>query len=100
MNNLVVAISQNKETYKKARIYLLGVLGDKDLVLKLEDSRVDICIPYYINYIESCGVTMLEAIEYFYHKDNRHLPYWELLKVSIIGVFRKLENNDFNYVPF
>lgn len=99
-NALCLAVSQNENTFKECRIFMFNMLkSDKAMVLKLEDAPVEILLPYYVAFIESKGVNVQEAINCF----NYEVPnssYWDLLRITIVNVFRKLENNDYNYIPF
>ena len=99
-NNLVVALAQNKATFDDCRIFLYRLLGnDKEKVIKLENSSIEICLPYYIEYIESKDINMQEALN-FYAFEFPNEKYYSLLKLCIVGVFRKLEVKDLNFVPF
>lgn len=98
-NNIITAIAQNKETFKEARIYLSMLIG-KDKVIELEQKSNDsTCLPYYINFLESKGIDMNEAVIYFKF-ELPTLGYWELLKITVVNTFRKLENGDTNFIPY
>ena len=100
-NNLVNQLSQNKETFKECRIFMVQQLGKtKEQILAIEDGLVTECVPYYIKYIESKGLSMNEIVGYYYNEDLHNLPYWNLLLASINGTFKKIENNDLNFIPF
>lgn len=98
-NELVIALSQNKETFTECRIFLAKAFNDKDKVIALENAPIEVCLPYYIAYIEAKRIDFKEAINYFafYHTD---LKYWDLLKVAVINTFRKIENKDNDYTPY
>lgn len=99
-NNLVVALAQNKATFDNCRLYLFDLLGkNKEKVIALENGGIDITIPYYISYIESKGIDFNEAVVFFKYSYPDY-SYWELIKVSIVNTFRKMENNDLNFVPY
>ena len=99
-NNLVVAIAQNKATFDSCRLYLFELLGkNKEKVIALENSNIETCLPYYIAYIESRDISIQEAMN-FYAFEYPSEKYYNLLKIAIVGIFRKLEVNDLNFVPF
>ena len=99
-NNLCVALAQNKTTFDNCRLFLFNLLGkDKHKVIELENSSIEVCIPYYIAYLEYKGIDFLTAINFF-HYEYPTLTYYDLQKVAIINTFRKVENNDYNFIPF
>lgn len=99
-NDLITAISQNKETFKDCRIYLYELFGnDRDKVINLEKQNIEYVLPYYIKYIESKGVDMMEAMNHFAY-EVPNTPYYSLLKITIVNVFRKIENKDLTFIPF
>lgn len=98
--SLVVAVAQNKTTFDDSRIYFYKLFeNSKPKVLELESARIEIVLPYYIRYLEHRGIDMLEAIN-FYRYTHIGEPFYELLIITIVGCFRKLENNDLNFVPY
>lgn len=99
-NKLVVELSQSKETFKECRIFMVTQLGKtKEQVLKLEDGLVTDCVPFYIKFIESKDLSILQILDY-YNNELPSIPFWTLLLASINGTFKKIENNDFNFIPF
>ncbi len=98
-NDLCVAVSQSKETFTNCRVYLLNNNLTKEQILQLESSHINILIPYYVSYIEFLGISMTEAISFF-HWQNPDLKYWELLKVTIVGLFRMIEVNNVELTPY
>jgi hypothetical protein len=99
-NILVTALAQNITTFTEARTFLFYALGNsRDKVIQLENASVDTCIPYYIAFIESKGININEAINCFAY-DVPNSKYWELLKITVVNTFRKIENNDYNFIPF
>ena len=99
-NVLVEAIAQNKETFADCRLYLYELFNkNRELVLKLEGSSIESCLPYYISYLEYKGINMQEAISHFTW-DFPDTKYYDLLKITIVNSFRKLENNDLNFNSF
>jgi len=99
-NVLVTALAQNPNTFKEARTFLFYKLGNsREKVLQLEDASIDVCIPYYLSYIESKDININEAVNCFAF-DVPNCSYWELLKITIVNTFRKIENNDLNFIPF
>jgi hypothetical protein len=98
-NNLVLAISKYKNTFKESRIYLMNIFKDKNTVLKFECSHIDRTIPYYIKFIESKDIDFNEAINYYkyIYPDSE---YWELIKATIVNVFGKIENKDLTFYPY
>jgi len=97
---LVIAIAQNKTTFDDSRIYFYKLFeNNKSKVLELEGSRIEIVLPYYIRYLEHRGIDILEAIS-FYRYSHLGEPFYELMIITIVGCFRKLENNDLNFVPY
>lgn len=98
-NDLCVAVSQSKETFTKCRIYLLENNLTKDQVLQLESSHINVLIPYYVSFIEAYGITMTEAITYFHWK-HPELKYWDLLKTTIVGLFRMIEEDKVELTPY
>lgn len=99
-NLLVTALAQNVETFKDARLYLYRFFNNsKEKVLQLENTNIDTCVPYYINYIESRDIDFQEAMNYFVY-ETPGSSYWELVKITIVNTFRKLENKDLNFIPY
>lgn len=99
-NVLVEAIAQNKETFADCRLYLYELFNkNRDTVLKLENTSIDSCIPYYISYLEHKGINIQEAMTFFVW-DYPDTKYYELLKITIVNTFRKLENKDLNFNIF
>lgn len=109
MNNILLAISKNKETYKKFRIYLFNNLDTTEVdkekriqkVLTFEKTaKFFICLPYLINFIEEeYEIDFVDCLSYFKFK-RPSIKFNKLLNITIIGVFNKCEQNDFNYFPF
>jgi len=99
-NNLVIALHKNKNTFLNARGYLLTIFKEKEKVLQFEKSHIDRTIPYYIQYIESIlnpkGITFNDVINHYTYV-YPDTDYWELIKISIVHTFTKIENNDFNF---
>lgn len=99
-NSLAIALSQNPNTFRDFRIYLAKeIIKDVEKTKQLENAHVNAYIPYCINYIEYRNVDIREAMDHF-QWDNLDLRFWDLLTVSIIGVFRKFEINDVTFLPF
>ena len=99
-NDIVKAMAQNAKTFQDCREYLYKLFGnDVKKVVALEDSSIASCLPYYISYLESRGVKIEEAFTYFKF-DNPTTGYWEVLKITVVLSFRKVENNDFDYNLF
>lgn len=99
-NVLVVALAKSPKTFEECRIYLWNLFNkDRNKVLQLEDASVDVCIPYYINYLESKNIIFQEAINYFAFVYPDY-TYWSLVKVTLIDTFAKLEKNDLTFTPF
>lgn len=99
-NELIKVISQNKKTYTECRQFIFNLVGkDKSKLSKVENANVSVVIPYLIRFIETKIKDFKEVISY-YGFDRPDLDFYTLLKVSIIGCFRKIENNDTNFEPF
>lgn len=98
-NDLCVAVSQYKETFTKSRVYLLDNKLTKEQVLQLEDSHINVLLPYYVSFVEAYGISMTEAITYF-HWQSPDLKYWDLLKATIVGLFRMIEENNVDLTPY
>jgi len=99
-NSMVIALSQHKDTFKSCRYFIYELLGkDKVKLEKLENSIIEICIPYYIGYIESTGINFNEAINY-YAITFPDKSYWDIIKITIVNVFNKIENKDLNFIPY
>lgn len=99
-SSLAVAVAQNKTTFDDSRIYFYKLFNnDKNKVLELENARLEIALPYYLKYLESKNINILEALNFytFSHADE---TFYDLLVITIVGCFRKLENNDLNFVPY
>lgn len=100
MSNVVVkSISQNKETFTNFRIWLMQHGYTKEQVLQLESMNINEYIPRCIKYIESLDISFNEVINY-YVWDRPDLSYWDLVIVSVVGAFRKIENKDINFTLF
>ncbi len=99
-NILIDALSKSPNTFKECRYYLLEKLGDKELLFKIEASSIDACIKYYISFLEYKGLNLPNIINYYTYERADITNYWDMLKISIIGAFRKLENNDTNFDLF
>ena len=98
-NNLTLTLSQSKETFREARIYLLTIFKTKENVLAFEEGHIDRCIPYYIQFIESKGIDFNNVLSYYAYI-HTSTDFWDLLKASIVGCFNKIETNDLNFIPF
>jgi hypothetical protein len=98
-NSLITAIAQNTKTFSGSRIYFFKLLGSKEKVLELENARIEIVLPYYIQYLESKDINMLEAMNYYTFSFSGE-GFYDLLVITIVGCFRKLENNDLNFIPY
>lgn len=99
-NALATAVSQSPVTFNEVRIYLYTLFNNnRDMVIQLENSNDENCIPYYIRYIESKGINFLEALNYC-HWECPKCSYSDLVKMSIVEAFRKLEKNDLDFLPF
>lgn len=104
-NNLVLSLAKYPETFKEARIFLFQTFeNNKDTVLKLEQSRIEIALPYYIKYLESKQISITDALLYFKVQSEYaeyNYKFWELLNVCIINIFRKIENKEeLTFIPF
>ncbi len=98
-NELCVAISQNKETFTEYRVFLAKAFNSKDKVIELENTHVDIYVPYCIAYIEARGLDFNEIMCYFRFY-NTELKYSNLVRVAVVNTFRKLEAKDYDFIPF
>ena len=99
-NALVLALAKSPKTFEQSRIYLYELFKkDKNKVLQLEDSNVDISLPYYISFIEYKQINFQEAINYFAFVYPDY-TYWNLVKVAVIDTFNKIEKNDLTFTPF
>lgn len=98
-NNLCLAVSKNVETFKESRIYILGLTKSKEALIKLENAEPRYILHHYITFIESKGVCFLEALIY-YNYQLPNLAYHDLVTIAVINIFKKIENNDYNYIPF
>jgi len=98
-SNLAIAIAQNKETFLDFRRFLLEKGFTKEQLIGVENGNEDIYIPRCIRYIEYNNITFNEAVNYYVY-ERPDLDYWDLVKITIIGVFRKIENNDINFVTY
>lgn len=98
-STLVTAIAQNQKTFSDSRIYFFKLLGTKEKVLELENARIEIVLPYYIQYLESKDINILEAMNYYTFSFSGE-SFYDLLVITIVGCFRKLENNDLNFIPY
>lgn len=98
-NQIITAIAQNTETFKECRLYLLTKLK-KETIIEMEQKSTDNqCLPYYIDFLEYKGIDVNEAVIYF----KLELPtigFWELLKITVVNTFKKLEIGDINFIPF
>lgn len=98
-NALITAIAQNKVTFNEARIFLLNELK-KEQILEMEQKASETqCLPYYINFLEYKGIDINEAV-IFFKLELPTMKYWELLKITVVNTFRKLENGDTNFIPY
>ncbi len=98
--SLVIAVAQSTTTFADSRIYFYKLFGNKkEKVLELENARLEIILPYYLKYLESKDINILEALNFytFSHADE---DFYDLLVITIVGCFRKLENNDLNFTPY
>lgn len=99
-NNLVIGISQNPNTFKECRTYMVQQLGKtKEQVLELESSTVEFCVPIYIKFLEYKGLNLTEVL-YYYYMIVPDLGFWKLILTSINGAFGKIEQNDLNFIPY
>lgn len=98
-NSIALSLSQSKETFKQFRLFLISKGFSKEQVLQLEEMKEDAYIPRCVKFIEHLGIDFNEAVNY-YVWERPDLTYWELLPVTIVGVFRKIENNDVNFNNF
>lgn len=98
-NSIAVAASSSKETFKQFRIFLVSKGFTKEQVLALEEAKEDIYIPKCIKFIEFNNIDFNEAMN-FYRWERPDVDYWALVAITIIGVFRKIENNDINFNIF
>lgn len=100
-NQLCIAVAQNKETFNDCRVYLYNMLDkNRDKVLNLENGSIDAIIPYYISYLENKNIHFNDVINY-YHLECPTYPFWEIIKVAIVGAFKRLElKQDTNFNPF
>lgn len=98
-NPIITAISQNTETFKEARLYLLQLMEKQTLIDLEQKSSESQCLPYYINFLESKGIDIMEAVIYF-KLELPTKPFWELLRITVVNTFRKLENGDTNFIPY
>jgi hypothetical protein len=96
-NPLITTLNQSPNTFKECRLYLLAKLGDKETLFKVEASSVDACLKYYISFLEYKELNISNVISYYTYERPDITSYWELLKISIIGAFRKLEKGDTNF---
>lgn len=71
----------------------------KDEVIALENGSIEDCILYYIRYLEYKQLNMLQILDYFY-EDLHNYNFWTLLVASINGAFKRIEQNDLNFIPF
>ena len=99
-NPLCEALQKSKETFKESRIFIETQYGlKKEDVLALENAKPSRIIPLYIKFIEYKGINMLEALIYFNYAMS-HPSYENLLNATIVNTFRKIENNDYNFIPY
>lgn len=98
-NPLITAIAQNKETFKESRVYLLSMLKKEQIIEMEQKASEPQCLPYYINFLEHKGIDINEAVIYF-KLELPTMSYWELLKITVVNTFRKLENGDTNFIPY
>lgn len=100
MNNLVIQLSQSKQTFIESRGFMLKELSKtKDEILAIEAGSVSECVPLYIKFLEYKGICMTEALYYFYITVP-HITLWSLILATINGVFKKIEQNDLNFIPY
>lgn len=99
VNKLIQAISVYNNTFAECRNFLLHILKSKEQVIKLEQQSVDVCIPYYIKYLEFKGINITEAIVYVNYSFP-NTPFYQILIQTIVTCFNKLENNNLNFTPF
>lgn len=93
-------IKLNKNTYNSYLKYLYHTLKiEKDKILKLEKMNFYISLPYLVTFLENNKINFNEAVNYFNYK-SMNTSYLNLLKITIIGCFNKLEKGDNNYDVF
>ena len=98
-NSLAIALAQSKNTFVKYREFLVSKGFNREQILSIEYGNIDIYIPRCIKFIESLNIDFNEAVNYYIY-DVKYSNYWELITIVIVGVFRKIENNDINFNPF
>lgn len=98
-NNIITAIAQNKETFRESREFFLTILKKEQIIEMEQKSTEAQCLPYYINFLEYKGIDINEAV-IFFKLELPSMKYWELLKITVVNTFRKLENGDINFIPY
>lgn len=100
MNNLSSRLSENRETFRECRIFMMQQLNKtKEQVLALEDGSISECVPLYIKFIEYKDIKFTEALLYYYNTVP-DLNFWSLILATIGGIFKKIENDDLNFIPY
>lgn len=95
-------ISNNKNTVREFSVWLVTKLnGDRNLYAKLTNANNVAKIPYLVQYLESLGVPMLEAMCYYNTKLLQPVGLQDLIIFTILMEFKRIEKGEqTDYVPF
>lgn len=101
-NQLTTSVAQYKETFKEARLFIYEKLGNnREAVLKIEEAHNSIySTHYYIQFIESKGISFYEALVYCEHNFTIMPSYSFYVYFAIVECFRRIEINNLTFVPF